>query len=78
MLKSPRFALWFVSLFLLVYTAGASAGMPYGIVTFMFLLSPVLVLWLVYSVLRYGKPSGRTFDEYFYDDANIRADKLRE
>jgi hypothetical protein len=44
----------------------------------MFLLSPILVLWLVYIVLRYGEPSGRTFDEYFYDDVNIRVDKLRK
>jgi hypothetical protein len=29
-------------------------------------------------VLRYRGPSGRTFDEYFYYDADLQADKLRE
>ncbi len=44
----------------------------------LFMLSPLLVIWLVYIVLRYGEASGRTFDEYYYDDVNIRVDKLRK
>jgi membrane protein implicated in regulation of membrane protease activity len=78
MLKNTRFALWFVTIFLLVYTVGASMGMSPTVVTVMFLLSPFLVLWLVYTVLRFGTPSGRTFDEYFYDDTDIRADQPRK
>ncbi len=49
-----------------------------GLAVVMFLLSPVLVLWMVYTVLRFGTASTRTFDTHFYDDAPIRSDKLRD
>jgi len=77
MLKSPSFVAVFSIIYLFVFILIVSLG--YGDPAMaMFLLSPILVLWLVYSVLRYGEPSGRTFDEYFYDDVNIRVDKLRK
>lgn len=77
MIKSPSFVAIFSTIYLLVFAL--VVGIGYGDMAMgMFLLSPLLVLWLVYTVLRFGEPSGRTFDEYFYDDVNIRADKLRE
>ncbi|MBU1820805.1 MAG: hypothetical protein KKG00_04730 [Bacteroidetes bacterium] len=77
MLQNPTFAGIFSTLYLVLFVLVIVLG--YGdIAMVMFLFSPILVLWLVYTVLRYGKPSGRTFDEYFYDDVDIRADKLRK
>ncbi len=77
MLQNPTFAGLFSTLYLVLFVLVIVLG--YGdIAMVMFLFSPILVLWLVYTVLRYGKPSARTFDEYFYDDVDIRADKLRE
>ena len=77
MLKNPTFAAVFttaylISLVVLVIADYADAA------AVLFMFSPLLVIWLVYIVLRYGEASGRTFDEYFYDDVNIRVDKLRE
>ena len=34
----------------------------------MFLLSPFVVIYMAYTILKYGKPSKFTFDEKFYDD----------
>jgi hypothetical protein len=34
---------------------------------FLFLLMGLLI-WMVYTVLKYGEPSKHTFDEKFYDD----------
>lgn len=77
MLKSTSFVAVFSTIYLFVFIL--VVGLGYGdLAMAMFLLSPLLVLWLVYTVLRFGQASGRTFDEYFYDDVNIRADKLRE
>jgi hypothetical protein len=77
MLQNANFAGLFATFYLFAFVMVIALG--YGdLAMTMFLLSPVLMVWLVYTVLRYGKPSGRTFDEYFYDDVNIRADKLRE
>lgn len=77
MFRNPTFAtvfttaylLFFVMLIVADYTDAAAA---------LFILSPFLVIWMVYIVLRFGVASGRTFDEYYYDDVNIRVDKLRE
>ncbi len=77
MLENPTFAALFSTTYLVVFAILVALG--YGdIGAVMFILSPLLVIWFVYVVLRYGEASGRTFDEYYYDDVDIRADKLRE
>jgi hypothetical protein len=77
MLKNSTFAAVFSTAYLLLLVILVLIG--YGdAAAQMFLLSPLLIIWLVYIVLRFGESSGRTFDEYFYDDVNIRVDKLRE
>lgn len=78
MLKNPNFAATLTTLYLLVYTIVTVNAWAPDTSLLMFLFSPVLVLWLVYTVLKYGEPSGRTFEEYFYDDVNIRTDKWRK
>ncbi|MCU0340431.1 MAG: hypothetical protein MUE30_11150 [Spirosomaceae bacterium] len=77
MFKNPTFAAVFTTAYLFVYTIVTVNGWAPNTSLALFLFSPVLVLWLVYTVLRYGEPSGRTFEEYFYDDVNIRTDKWR-
>ena len=78
MLRSPGFAASVTTLYLFVYTIIAFSGFSDDLAVVMFLLSPVFVLWMVYTVLRFGTPSTRTFDTHFYDDAPIRSDKLRD
>ena len=77
MLKNPTFAAIFSTAYLIVFTILVTLGYSDAGAA-LFILSPLLVVWLAYIVLRYGEASGRTFDEYFYDDVNIRADKWRE
>ncbi len=77
MFKNPTFAAVFSTAYLLFFVALVVADYA-DAAAVLFMLSPLLVIWLVYTVLRYGEASGRTFDEYYYDDVNIRVDKLRE
>ncbi len=77
MLKNPTFAAIFSTAYLIIFTVLVALGRSDAGAA-LFILSPLLVIWFVYIVLRYGEPSGRTFDEYYYDDVNIRADKWRE
>ena len=77
MFKNPTFAAVFTTAYLLVFVILVVAGYADAAAA-LFILSPLLVIWMVYIVLRYGVASGRTFDEYFYDDVNIRVDKLRD
>ena len=43
-----------------------------------FTVSPFLVIWMVYRVLKYGKPSDKTFDEYFYCDSDKKRLPVKE
>ena len=77
MFRNPTFAAVFTTAYLLFFVMLIVGGYADAAAA-LFILSPLLVIWMVYIVLRYGEASGRTFDEYYYDDVNIRVDKLRE
>ncbi len=38
----------------------------------MYILSPFVMIYMVYVVLKYEKPSKLTFEERFYDDHNYK------
>ncbi len=57
-----------VSLFAVVYHAAPFIGLPDGVIIGMFILSPFLVVYMAYVILKYGKPSTYTFDERWYED----------
>jgi hypothetical protein len=78
-MKRHQFATLFVSLYLLVYTVLFHAGASLQLLGCMFLVSPFLVVWMVYSVLKYGTYSGSELasdEEWGYQDKD--SDELRE
>jgi hypothetical protein len=78
-MKRHQFATLFVSLYLLVYTVLFHAGASLPVLGVMFLISPFLVLWMVYSVLKYGTYNGRELgpdEEWGYQDKD--SDELRK
>jgi hypothetical protein len=70
-MKGIWFPVMFVSIFLAIYVVLAYLSFE-RIVSLMFVVSPFLIIWMVFRVLKDGKPSGRTFSEYFYDDVDYR------
>jgi len=77
-MKNIRFPIWFTTIFLFVY-AGLSQYEPaYVVMPWLFIASPFLVIWMVYRVLKDGEESTRTFDEYFYDDVDIKPTPSKE
>ncbi len=68
-MKNVRFPIFFATLYLLIYTVGANMGwLSTAVVATLWLLSPVVVGWMAYRILKYGVPSDHTFDERFYED----------
>lgn len=68
-MKNVRFPIFFATLYLLIYTVGANLGwLSTPVVATLWLLSPVVVGWMAYRILKYGVPSGHTFDDQFYED----------
>ncbi len=70
-MKNPGFVIALVTAYLVFFVASPYLGVPGNIIIFMFAFSPVMVLYMVYVVLRYGKASGNTFEERFYDDVEV-------
>ena len=71
MLTNSNFSVAFVSVYLVVYCVLLHIESTQQIGVFMFALSPLPVIWMVYSVLRYGKYNGRELaedEEFGYQD----------
>lgn len=67
-----------VSVILLAYTVLASSGIALRLSILIFSLSPIFILWMVIRVLKSPDTSHKTFDAYFYDDADIRRSEETE
>lgn len=71
-IKSP---IIFASSFWLFYQLSPYIGFSDNFIITMYILSPLVVLWMAYRILKDGAPSGRSFDEYFYDDIDYKRNK---
>ena len=69
-MKRIRFSLFFTTGFLVIYSLMALFEINDTLITIMFFVSPVLVIWMVYSVLKKGEYNGPGFNEKFYEDHN--------
>ena len=56
------------TLYALFFQATSYLVIPDRLIFGMALFAPVVILYMVYVILKYGKPSSHTFDERFYDD----------
>ena len=74
-IKSP---IYFSTLFLVVYVIVSHAESVANISLIMFSISPIVVLWLAYKILRDGRPSGQTFKQKFYDDHDYTRVEAKE
>lgn len=67
-MKGIRLPVYVVTVYLILYTILHLAGVSLFILMPMFSVSPFLVIWMVYKVLKNGKPSSKTFEDQFYED----------
>lgn len=76
-MKRDTFAVYVTSLVLVLYALVAYSEFSYRFVFLIFTISPVLILWMVYTVLKSPDEPTRTFDDYFYMDSDKRPMKRR-
>lgn len=69
-MKSIKYPILIATAYLVVYVVLMSIHMEWTLRLglFLFSLSPIPVIWMVYRVLKDGKPSKYTFDERFYEN----------
>lgn len=67
-MKKPGVIIFLATIYAMVFNASPYLDIPPSIILLMFALSPFIVAYMVYVVLRYGKPSKYTFKERWYED----------
>ncbi len=77
-MKKVTIVVFLVTLYLFFYQGSPFIGIADEAIVAMFILSPFLVIYMVYVVLKYGEPSGSTFDEKFYDDLDYKRNGKEE
>lgn len=45
-------------------------GVAYAIIAALFVIAPIIVFWMVWRVLKDGRPSKLTFDDAWYEDVS--------
>jgi hypothetical protein len=56
----------------LAYTIISTLPVSFSLVFSAMIASQGLLVWMVITILKDKRTSTRTFDEYFYDDTNIK------
>ncbi len=67
-MKNYLFPIFLVTGFLLVYIVSLYANLYLPLILFMFSISPVLVIWMVYKVLTADVEVKNTFEDKGYED----------
>ena len=67
-MKKPAIAIIFATFFAILYNISPYIGIPDKVIIAMLVLSPVVIVYMAYVILKYDKPSQYTFEERFYDD----------
>jgi hypothetical protein len=69
-MKKPAIIITIATLYLFFFRLSPYISVPEEFIIAMFVIAPFLLIYMVYVVLKYGKPSNYTFDERFYEDVD--------
>lgn len=72
MLRNDTFSVVFVTLYVFIYSVLLQFESTLSFAIGMLLISPFLIFWMVYTILKYGKYNGKGLgtDEFGYQDKN--------
>ena len=73
-MKKVAATISFVTLFAVFYNIAPFIVISDKLIFGMFLVSPFLVVYMAYIILKHGRPSGYTFEERHYDDLDEEND----
>jgi len=71
MFRKPSFAVAVVSAILIIYCALINFEISFPFIYFIFGVSPFLLIWVAYTIIRYGKYDGKELaedEEWGYQD----------
>lgn len=73
-----KFPIISVTLFMVIYNLLPFFNVSSNVIVALFIVSPFAVIWMVYCILKNGKPSEKNWDDYFYEDYNYRRNGKEE
>jgi hypothetical protein len=62
-MKNHKFATIFVTFYLVIFTVLTHLNIPLWLIGLMYCLSPLLVIWMVITVLKYASYNGKQLAE---------------
>ena len=77
-MKKIKIVVTIVTLYLILFQASPFIGFSDIVIFIMFCLSPFIVTYMVFVILKNGEPSKHTFDEKFYDDFDYKRNGREE
>lgn len=73
-MKNYKFSTAFVTIYLVVYTVLLRLEVPVEVSLLMFSISPILIIWMVYTIIKFAPYNGRELnenEEYGYQDKPV-------
>ncbi|EKB49348.1 hypothetical protein [Cecembia lonarensis] len=67
-MKNYLLPVYLVTAFLIIYVTAIQANLNTAIILFMFSVSPLPIIWMVYKVLTADVKVESTFEEKWYED----------
>ncbi|HMK17664.1 MAG TPA: hypothetical protein VK492_05695 [Chitinophagaceae bacterium] len=69
-MKRPAVIIFLATLYLLFFNASPHLDVPNWVIITLFILSPIVVSYMAYVILKSSKSSKYTFEERFYEHHN--------
>ena len=74
-MKNYLIPVFTVTGYLLIYIVSIGLELHIRLILFMFSISPVLILWMVYRVLKAKVLVSHTFEEKWYEDLELEGEQ---
>ena len=76
-MENIRIPIFLTTSVLVFYTLSPFLGVPYALISTLFLIINGMLIWMVLRILKDGVPSGQTFEETWYDDYHVNINRER-
>lgn len=67
-MKKIQFPIVVSTILVFGFALGSGLEINYAVLGMFFIVVHVAFFWMVYSILKNGEPSNKSFDDYFYED----------
>ena len=71
-MKNYLFPVLLLTGYLIIYITVIGLNLSIGLFLFMFIVSPILIIWMVYRVLSSEVGLDHTFEDKWYEDGEYR------